>query len=353
MSGKGHSSKFRDRDIIMDADGRIFVVLGYIQPHDRVLSFLKYIPDPEGKWVSGSQRFRRTFWGDVDSVVNGLQILPPEYVTDDSHFGTTLLEVPLEDIQKHFLPETRLDDIRMHGPADRLEALAAGLADALHDTLNVSYSDIGVAGSILWKGHSPTFSDINMNIFGFKNSWKLKESYESVSMAEKVRLRKSDEWKRGVTRIIERVPALSQKDVDHLFERRFAFYYDEQCIGVTPVLRPDEAPILHGSESYHQVSDAPITTSFEVEEIGYGLFSPSIIEGTSPILREFGDVRLSRLLIYEGIYNGLFKSGDRLEVSGMLQRVRPRPEEQEEFYQLMVGTKIGAGKEYIRLLGES
>ncbi|MFW9919588.1 MAG: hypothetical protein ACFFED_08315 [Candidatus Thorarchaeota archaeon] len=343
-------SQFRDRDIIRDTDGRIFVVLGHIQPHDRVLAFLKYVPDPNGKWLSEGQRYRRTFWGDVGSVVNGLLKVPTEYLADDLHFGTELLEVPLSHIQRHFIPESRLDEIRKDGPADRLESLAAGLADALHDTLGVSYSDMGVAGSILWKGHSPEFSDINMNIYGFQNSWALKESYESVSAAEKVRLRTSDEWVRGANRILERVPALTQDDIDKLFERRFAFYYDNQCIGVTPVLRPAECPIPYGSESYHQVSVTPIKVRFEVENVSYSLFSPSIVEGTTPSLQQFEGVKASRLLIYEGIYSGLFNVGDHLEVTGMLQRVHPMSDNREDFYQLMIGTKDGAGIEYIRIL---
>jgi len=342
--------KFRDRDIIRDVDGRIFVVLGHIQPTERILSFLKYIPDPNGKWVSGTQRFRRSFWGDVGSVIDGLQVVPREYIVNDPYFGTELLEVPLSHVEKHFIPEERLEEIRKNGPNDRLESLALGLANAIHDTLEIPFSDIGVAGSILWKGHNPEFSDINMNVYGLRNSWILKKSYESVSNADKVRLRKSDEWIRGVERILERVPALSQEDVDNLFERRFAFYYDNQCIGVTPVIRPDESPIQYGSESYRQVSDIPITTLFQVNDSKHGLFSPSIIEGESPLLEGFDDIQVSRLLIYEGIYSGLFEDGDNLEVTGTLQQVSSLASNRDDFYQLMIGTKTGAGKEYIRIL---
>ena len=343
-------SKFRDRDIIRDIDGRILVVLGYIQPTDQILAFLKYIPDASGKWASGAKRYRRAFWGDVDSVVDGIHDVPSEYVVNDSHFGTELIEVPIDYIEKHFLPEERLEEIRGDGPTDKLESQALGLANAIHDTLGISFSDLGVAGSILWKGHNPEFSDINMNVYGFENSWILKTSYESVSNADKVRLRKSDEWIRGVERILARVPNLSREDIDKLFERRFAFYYDNQCIGVTPVLRPEESPIQYGSESYQQISDLPITLTFVVEDSRYGLFSPSIVEGRSSIIDESEGTRISRLLIYEGIYNGLFKAGDLLEVTGTLQRVSSRRGNQDDFYQLMIGTKTGAGKEYIRLL---
>lgn len=344
------SSRFRDRDIISDVVGRLFVVLGHIQPHERVLSFLKYIPDHHGRWISGQQRYSRVFWGAIDSVVAGFQNVPEIYVAHDPHFGTALLEVPMELVRQHFLPEDRLEEIRKNGPTDRLESLAIGLADVLHDTLGITYSDIGVAGSILWKGHSPEFSDINMNIYGLRNSWALMESYESVGAAEKVRLRKSIEWVRGIARALKRIPALSKSDIEMLFERRFAFYYDDQCIGVTPVLRPEECPIRYGSESYHLISEVPIRTEFDVESVKYGIFNPSIIEGRSSSLDAYDNVRVSRLMVYEGVYNGLFKKGDTLEISGTLQRVHPVGPGCEDFYQLMVGTKTGDGLEFIRLV---
>ena len=116
---------------------------------------------------------------------------------------------------------------------------------------------------------------------------------------------------------------------------------------MTPILRPNEVPIHYSSESYQQVSSLPITVSFEVEDAKYGLFSPSIIKGRSgPIDSINGDI-VSRLMVYEGVYSGLTEEGDTLEVAGTLQKVVPK--EGDPFYQLMIGTKSGAGKEYIRL----
>ncbi len=347
MSDRARKHVVRDRDIILDTDGRIFVTLGYIQPPTRVLSFLKYIPDPSGKWAAGGQRYRRLFWGSVDSVVNGLRAVPSEYLVDDPHFGTELLEVPNSNIQHYFLPEERLHEIRTEGASDRLEESTLGLADALHDALGIPYTDIGVAGSILWKGHNPEFSDINMNVYGFKSSWSLREGFSAVDSAQKVRLRESGEWVSGISRIRERVPLLSDDDVKTLFERRIAFYYDNQCIGVTPILRPNEVPIHYSSESYQQVSSLPITISFEVEYARYGLFSPSTIYGKSGPIDSIDGEIVSRLMIYEGVYSGLIEEGDTLEVAGTLQKVVPK--DGDPFYQLMIGTKSGAGKEYIRL----
>ena len=100
--------QFRDRDIFEDMEGRLFVTLGYIQPRDRVLSYLKYVPDEQGRWVRAGSRYRRIFWGGVDSVVNGTPLLPSSYTVDDDHFQTSLVEPPHHVIKKYYQPEKRL-----------------------------------------------------------------------------------------------------------------------------------------------------------------------------------------------------------------------------------------------------
>ncbi|MHA2423550.1 MAG: hypothetical protein ACXAEF_02110, partial [Candidatus Thorarchaeota archaeon] len=65
MSGIDKQYIVRDRDIIQDNEGRLFVVLGYIQPEDRILSFLKYLTASEGRWEHAGQKYRRIFYGNV------------------------------------------------------------------------------------------------------------------------------------------------------------------------------------------------------------------------------------------------------------------------------------------------
>ncbi len=342
----------RDRDIIRDTAGRMLVVLGYIQPKNRVLSFLKYIPASEGRWEFSGQKYRRIFYGNVEAVIDGLEIVPAGYLVEDTYFGTILLEIPFENITEHYKPDSRLEEILTHGPEDKLEDAVAGMATALHDQLGIPLKDIGVAGSIAWKGHNPEFSDINMNVYGFENSWNLQRNHEKASMDTHVRLRNLEEWDTGISRVVNRIPSLSVEDMKRLFARRFAFYYDEQCIGVTPVLWPEEAPISHGDETYTQASPEPLRINFEVENADYGLFHPSLLVGKA--LTDTPENKLvSRVMIYDGAFTGLFSTGDILEVSGTLQRVVSAAKEVPEFYQLMVGTKDGARREYIRFIEQA
>ncbi len=340
----------RDRDIFHDVEGRVFVVLGYIQPSDRILSFLKYVPDPSGEWKSGDIKYKRIFWGSVSSTVDGMSLIPPNYVVEDHHFGTDLLEPPTENVAKYFSPEIRLKEIIEHGPKDPLEELAKRGADTLHDALGFKHSQIGVAGSILWKGHNLERSDINMNIYGFDASWTLHKNYESLTEGrEDARLRELTDWKHAMSRVHARVPIMKSEDLENLFSRRKALCLGDVCIGITPILLPDEVPIRYGSESYTTVSTEPTTIRMEIEIAEFGIFHPAIYEGQSPPLDVISGDSVSRIMVYDGAFGGLLRTGDRVDVTGTLQEVVPTNGD-NPFYQIMVGTKSGAGKEFIRLL---
>jgi len=338
--------RVRDRDIFRDYEGRLFVTLGYIQPTDRVLSYLKYLPDTDGKWVADGVRYKRTFWGTVDSTVEGMALLPQNYAILDKHFQTYLVEPPRDTIKDFFSPEHRLREI-ITEPKDALEEFAKRTAHILQDELGVPLSNLGISGSILWKGHNPNFSDINMNIYGFKDSWNLQENYVNLENKEtQTRIRNLPEWNRAIERVSKRIPTLDMEDLRTLFCRRKALYIKDRCIGITSILKPEEAPIEHGSESYLTLTQNPVKLSMMVENADYGIFHPAMY-ATEPVMTN--GTSITRIMIYDGAFGGLFKKGDRIEVAGILQKVT-QTKTGTESHQLMVGTKAGSGKEYVKLL---
>ncbi len=343
--------RVRDRDVFHDKDGRVYVTLGYIQPVNRILSFFKYAPHPDGRWVSEEQRYERIFWGGGASASEGMMKAPSDYLVYDEHFGVELLEVPRDDVDKYFSPEIRLKEILDEGAKDPLEESVGEMAEALHDTLGIPLDRLGVTGSIAWKAHDPSFSDINMNVYGFETAWHLQNGYVEVAEQNKhMRLRELHEWDRTMSRIVARIPVLPVEDMKALFTRRVGLLCNERSIGVMPILLPDETPIIHGSESYTTVTSSPVRVEMEITSDTFGLFLPALYEGQSRSLGVLEGDHVSRILAYEGSFRGLIRSGDRVEVSGIIQRVTPTRESGETFYQMMVGSKVGAGKEFIRLI---
>jgi predicted nucleotidyltransferase len=277
-----------------------------------------------------------------------MDLLPADYLFDDSHFGTELMEPPREVVSKYFKPELRIGEILDEGPKDSLEELVHRGATALHESLDIPLEDLGVAGSILWKGHEPGHSDVNMNVYGFENSWKLYNNYETVrERTQGSSLRELPDWEHAMSRVHSRVPIMDTEDLQSLFARRKALCLDSICIGITPILRPAEIPIEHGSESYVSLSTEPITLTMDIKSTDYGIFHPAIYEGSSEPQDSIGGEQVSRILVYDGAFGGLLRPEDRVEVTGTLQKVIRND---EILYQMMVGTKSGAGKEFIRLI---
>lgn len=348
---------FRDRDVFFDKFGRIYVTLGYLQPPDRVLSFLKYIPCKKGEvnpqWKSNKIYYRRIFWGTVESVKKGLAENIPSYTIADPFFGTDLIQVPHSDIKNHFIPEHRIREI-IENPRDSLEKKVAYIAKLLHTVLKIPYKDLGVAGSILWKGHQPNFSDVNMNIYGFENAWKLQRNYEKlVEEDSRVKLRKVEQWENTMKRITDRCP-LNLEDVKILFLRRKEIYYENEGIGIMPILRPnyDLLPIEYGTEIYKTELDN-IKIQGEIVKDIHSLFMPAIYE-LEPYRNEKNkisdlDSDNLRILIYDGSFRSLFRENDHVKISGTLQKVLNVHDESLKTIQIMIGTKKGAGQEYMAL----
>jgi len=292
------------------------------------------------------------FWGGVESVISAQNLLPSDFLYHDPHFNTVLPEVPLSRIANCYRPDHRLSVIARNGPADQLEEISLEVAEGLHDTLGIPLHKIGVAGSIAWNAHNVQFSDVNMTVYGLENSWRLYNSFESiVRSSPRIDIRTEAEWSRSRDRLLSRCPLLTPADLWRLFRRRLALCLDGFCVGITPILFPEEAPIAHGSESYETVTEEPVRIIMRIEDDTYGIFLPAILRGVSRPVSSIGSSRVTRIMIYEGAFRGLVRSGDTIEVCGMLQRVHSYTSEvEEEFFQVMVGTIEGAGHEYVRLL---
>ncbi|MFX0093158.1 MAG: hypothetical protein ACFFBD_15480 [Candidatus Hodarchaeota archaeon] len=348
---------FRDRDVFFDKHGRIYITLGYLQPPDRVLAFLKYIPSQKGEsspqWKLQNTYYRRIFWGTVESVKKGLKENIPSYSIWDSFFGTELIEVPHTDIKQHFIPEQRIQEI-LSDPQGPLEKKVAHVAELLHSVLNISYNDLGIAGSILWRGHQ-SISDVNMNIYGFENAWVLQRNYDHlVKEAPSIKLRKIEQWGKTMKRIADRNP-LTLEDVQTLFMRRKEIYYKNEGIGVMPILRPDKdrLPIKYGTEVFKTDLENIILRG-EIVADDYSLFMPAIYE-LALSKRERSKIpgltsSNLRILVYDGSFRALFQKHDRVEVSGALQSVLDPDNRSIKCKQVLVGTKQGSGQEYLRLL---
>ncbi|MBD3405816.1 MAG: hypothetical protein GF411_06765 [Candidatus Lokiarchaeota archaeon] len=337
---------YRDRDIFRDAKDRIYVTLGHIQPKDGIISTLKYVPDRKGKWQSQGIRYRRVFSNNVESVTGGQGILPDDYY-DDSHFGIPLLKFPKHEVTQYYSPEKRLESLLETGCNDPLEQTAVELSQILHDNLDIPFNHLGVTGSIAWHAHNPGFSDINLNIHGYEWSWILEQGYsELVEENTELQMKKGNLWDDSIARAAKRIPVLRSSALKRLFTRRTQLMYNGHGVTIMPVLYSSESPIRYGSEKYYTLD--LVISDFKIKSSRYGIFFPAIYDVTGEVQYETQILSINRLLIYDGTFRGLFHPEDQIQVCGTLQRVESS-EQKSPFHQIMIGTKSGSGREFIKL----
>jgi hypothetical protein len=144
-------------------EGLIFTVKGLVHPPDRLVAYLRYLPDPEGDRERETTRYRRVYRFEEQEEI--LQAQYPSYLSHDPAFGRRLQGVPRRRIRTVYDPCRCLAIIRERGPADPVEERALGLANLLQETARVPAGSLGVSGSVLIGLHRGD-SDIDIVIYG-------------------------------------------------------------------------------------------------------------------------------------------------------------------------------------------
>jgi len=169
--------KAREGDLVETGEGLIFDVKGLVHPSDRVIAFIRYIPDEKGERRRGEAAYRKVY-----SLSKRYALLKerfPRYVTYDSVFDEMLCEVPISDVRKHYRPIEKLQELRNSKELDVLESKALQLAELLKEEANIPWKSIGISGSIMVGLHRAN-SDIDPIIYGSQNCRKVYSALKSM-----------------------------------------------------------------------------------------------------------------------------------------------------------------------------
>jgi uncharacterized protein len=143
--------------------GLIFTVKGVVHPPDRVVAYLRYVPDPHGGRLRGRERYRRVY--SVAEQQAALGALGLSYRTDDPMLGVPVEAVPWDDVARVYDPRRRLQRLHDEGPEGPLTEDALALTELLRDAAGVPSPALGLTGSLLFDLHGPA-SDIDLVAYG-------------------------------------------------------------------------------------------------------------------------------------------------------------------------------------------
>jgi predicted nucleotidyltransferase len=345
---------FRDRDYLRTHDNLFFTVIGNVHPKDRVLAYLKYLPNPRGKWGRVGERYARStrFYSAANMMktVDFLRKRYPQYVYRFKPLQISFSAVPHERITEHFRPEERLGEIRHAKYLDNLERKTIQLASLLSERSGVPIERLGVTGSILINVHT-SFSDIDLTVYGRPESGRIKESLLSLYKKGNSQVRRFygnvlSTWCTEQSS----VHRLNRKEARELYSRMWnKAIYRNTIFSIHPVKIETEVTEQFGEESYEPVGVVEMRA--KVVDAADSCFLPGTYLVTDVQFESGGQIEnVERVVTYEGLYGDLAREGDVIFVRGKLEKVFDASR-RVKYSRILVGSPEARASDFIRVAG--
>lgn len=340
--------KPKDRDFIETFEGLIFCVVGYLHPPSMYTSYLKYVPDPSGRWIRGSERFSRVMdyyhVTQVEKTYDFLRRDYPIYLFKCPVRNIIIPSVPHSKVKKYYDPRLRLKSILEVGGQDSLERKLVDFIEFLHSISSVDADLFGVTGSILIGNHNPEFSDIDLNVYGKEASLRLKETLIEQSRTGDRMQPLSEEKKMNWVFKRSEWFGLTVEDMSMIADRRWnQGIFEETYFSIHPIRTDDEIVENYGDLVYHQLGE--VTGRAIVKDSSEAMFLPSTYKLLNSEINHGKNIEIYEVSSYEGVFNDIFLEGERIEFKGILEKVSGK----KSFYRVVVGG-AGSKNSYIRLL---
>jgi predicted nucleotidyltransferase len=332
--------KPKDRDFLETEEGMFFCVTGYLHPPDKITAYLKYSPVTEGKWKKNDTAFRRELpYYHVFSVSKTIEYLKKEY-PQYVHFcpvrNITMSMVPKVYIRNYYHPENRLAHISS-SPHDALEEKVAAFAEDIMNDLTIPLDSLGITGSILIGLHNPSFSDIDLIVYGKDHSHILKNGLQTLEHVEPLKDAKKKEWIQHKIKIFN----MRKSQAERFAARKWNYgFYKNTYFSVHPTRRDGEITEVYGDVLYTGMGAA--TVQAEIVDSSESMFLPARYTVELLEILEGNPVSIDEIISYEGVYCDAFLEGEKIEARGRLEQVNGR-------YRLVLGT-LEVDNQYIQVL---
>ena len=322
-----------DGDTFTTRDGFIFNVFGYDHPFKRVFAFLKYIPAKfqklfnieylENIWNFEEQKLFRA--ENLYTARNYQAFLEtfrknfPDYVYYCPFRRKEIISAPLDSIEKVFVPRDCLRDLTELETKDDLQRMSFDLVDLLSTESDIGLEDFGIHGSVALNMHTSK-SDIDVVVYGAKNFRMLEAT---------------------IDRLVE-TGKLSYKFSNRLDAcRRYKGKYLNKIFMYNAIRKSEEIKGEYGKLQYDAMT--PVEFTCRIHDDTEAMFRPATYKIRDYDLTragELGEGRIPETVVSMiGCYRNVARRGERVSVSGMLERAE-NVETGQVFYQVVVGTAI-------------
>ncbi|BAW31937.1 MAG TPA: DNA polymerase subunit beta [Methanothermobacter sp.] len=330
----------RPRDFIYTVDDLFFATTSYLHPEDRLIAFLRYIPDPRGERSRNGRRYSKV---DSEGAYKFLGENHPIYLYDAENIGKTIIAVPNDLIDEIITPTVRLKEIIRQGPSDDLLEKVLIIADTFHDEASISYNDMGISGSILPSLYDPENSDIDFVIYGLENHRRALETFAKLKNQGPFKSLNEDYWLKVYRKRI--------KD-DTLSFREFCWYeerknnrglVDGTLFDILATRSWDEIEGSWGDTIYKPLGRIKIEA--RVYDAMASFDNPATYKVEDVHILEGPSVDIEEVVSFTHTYAGQAREGEVIIAKGKLERYTGA----RNGYRVVVGTTREAFNEYIKL----
>jgi len=331
----------RPRDFILSTDDLFFATTTYLHPEDRIISFLRYIPDQDGDRLLNSKTYSKV---DSNQAYEFLGENFPEYLFNCNITNVQMMGVPIDKVEKILHPNERLNEIMKSQNRNTLLEKVVKLAEIFHYYTGISYNKMGISGSILPGLYNPKVSDIDFVIYGLKNHKDVMEAFAEIKRENGIlKGIEGEYWKRLYKKRI--------KDSSLTYEE-FKWYekrkhnrgiLDGTLFDILQTRDWDEITGSYGATRYEPMEcieiDCTVTDSLAAFD------NPAVYKVDQVEIINGPEVPVTEVASYTHTYAGQARDGERITARGKLEKVVGK----NISYRLIVGTTRESIGEFIKL----
>lgn len=348
----------RTRDFIHTADDLYFASTNYLHPEDRIISFLRYIPDPEGDREKNGKRYRKV--GSAEAYTY-LRENHPDYLYFSDVTNVEMMGVPLDKVERIIKPEMRLlglkDTFEKGGEIKNPELIAKlmDVADFFHFMADIPYDHLGISGSILPGLQKSDVSDLDFVVYGLDNHRRAITAFKE-HRGKEVYIKEIDKYinVQGITDDYLDFVYNKRMSDESLTKEEFRWYENRKAnrgtingtlFDILATRDYDEIEGAWGDTVYEPQGTSQIECDI-VSALG-AFDNPSLYTIDNVEILDGVDVPLTEVVSFTHTYAGEVIDGEHVIAEGKVEKVIVNGE--FDHYRLVVGTTREAIDEYLKL----
>jgi predicted nucleotidyltransferase len=274
----------------------------------------------------------------------------PQYLFYSPFYNILMTAVPLEYVAKHYKPEEKLTQLMNAKRPDLLQKKVLRFVSFLSEKSGVPPEFFGVTGSILLNIHRLEVSDIDLTVYGLKNSLAVKRVLQEAHFQRTPIIRRLEgsalkAWCRNKTR----THALTLEETMQVYRRKWNLgIFEDTEFSVHPVKLEEEVDEEYADRIYEPLGI--VVMGAVVVENSDSMFLPAVYNvQDARVIKGPQVADIEEVVSYEGLFGDLAEVGESILVKGKLELVHDK-KNRRKYHRVVVGSPEGKGTEYIKII---